>query len=131
MSRHSSISPQLSLILTLAHASDTFIYTTSHTRAEGKVAGNISSEYIKLLHNTLDEIHSHHARGRENLKDYQHRTCTHTYTVQNKSSKTDYRQTGAGSIITTVTKHKYVIMGVNPHFTGHSGNTKGIITPEG
>ena len=66
MSQHNSISPQLSLILTLAHASDTFIYTPRHTRAEGKVAGNISSEYMKQLHNTLDEIHSLHARGREN-----------------------------------------------------------------
>ena len=71
MSQHNSISPQLSLILTRAHARDTFIYTTGHTRAEGKVAGNISSEYIymKQLHNTLDEIYSHHARGRENIKN--------------------------------------------------------------
>ena len=53
MSQHSSISPQLSLILTRAHASDTFIYTTRHTRAEGKVAGKISSEYMKQLHNSL------------------------------------------------------------------------------
>ena len=106
MSRHNSISPQLSLILTRAHASDTFIDTTSHTRAEGKVAGNISSEYMKQLHNTLDEIHSHHARGRENLKDYQHHRCTHTHTKQTSHLKqTNYRQTGAGSIITTVTKH--------------------------
>ena len=106
MSQHNSISPQLSLILTRAHASDTFIYAPRHTRAEGKVAGNISSEYMKQLHNTLDEIHSHHARGRKNLKDYQHHICTHTHTVQNESLK-DYRQTGAGSIITTVTKHQY------------------------
>ena len=27
----------------------------------------------------------------------------------------DYRQTGAGSIITTVTKHQYVTMGMNHH----------------
>ena len=71
---------------------------------------------MKQLHNTLDEIHSHHARGRENLKDYQIDICTHTHTVQNKSSKTDYRQTGAGSIITTVTKHQYIIMGLNHHY---------------
>ena len=96
---HSTILSVHNYHSTRAHTSDTFIYTPRHTRAEGKVAGNISSEYIKLLHNTLDEIHSHHARGRENLKDYQHRICTHTHTVQNKSSKTDYRQTGAGSII--------------------------------
>ena len=134
MSQHNSIGPRLSLILTQAHASDTFIYTPRHTRAEGKVAGNISSEYMKQLHNTLDEIHSHHARGRENLKDYQHHICTHTHTVQNRSPKTDYRQTGAGPIITTVTKHQYVIMGVSHHYihyTGHSGNTEGIIIPEG
>ena len=130
MSQHNAICPQLSLTLTLAHTSDTFIYTPRHTRANGKVAGNISSEYMKQLHNTLDEIHSHHARGRENLKDYQHHICTFTHIVRNKSSKIN-RQTGTRSIITTVTKHKYVIMGVNPHFTGHSGNTKGIITPEG
>ena len=72
VSQHNAICPQLSLTLTLAHTSDTFIYTPRHTRANGKVAGNISSEYMKQLHNTLDEIHSHHARGRENLKDYQH-----------------------------------------------------------
>ena len=71
---------------------------------------------MKQLHNTLDEIYLHHARGRENLKDYQQHTCTHTHTVQNKSSKTDYRQTGAGSIITTVTKHQYIIMGLNHHY---------------
>ena len=71
MSQHNSISPQLSFILTQAHASDTFIYTPRHTRAERKVAGNVSSVYIKQLHNTLNKIHSHHARGRENLKDYQ------------------------------------------------------------
>ena len=104
MSQHNSISPQLSLILTRAHASDTFIYTPRHTRADGQVVGNISSEYMKQLHNTLDEIYSHPARGRESLKDYQHHICTYTHTVHNKSSKTDYRQTGAGSIITTVTK---------------------------
>ena len=114
MSQHNSISPQLSFILTQAHASGTFIYTTSHTRAEGKVAGNISSdsEYMKQLHNTLDEIHSHHDRGRENLKDYQHHRCTHTHVNKtNKSSKTDYRQMGAESIITTVTTGQNVIMG--------------------
>ena len=66
MSQHNSISPQLSLILTRAHASDTFIYTPRHTRAEGKVAGNSSSEYMKQQHNTLDEINSHTARGIEN-----------------------------------------------------------------
>ena len=66
MSQHNSISPQLSLSLSRPHASDTFIYTTSHRRAEKKVAGNISSEYMKELHNTLNKIHSHHARGREN-----------------------------------------------------------------
>ena len=71
---------------------------------------------MKQLHNTLDEIYLHHARGRENLKDYQQHTCTHTHTVQNKSSKTDYRQTGAGSIITTVTKHQNVIIGVNHQY---------------
>ena len=83
MSQHNSISPQLSLILTRAHASDTFIYAPRHTRAEGKVAGNISSEYMKQLHNTLDEIHSHQARESENLKDYQRHTCTH---IQNKQA---------------------------------------------
>ena len=83
MSQHNSVSPQLSLILTLAYASDTFIYTPRHTRAEGKVAGNISSKYMKQLHNTLDEIQSsHHARGRENLKDYQRHRCAHTHTKQ-------------------------------------------------
>ena len=69
MLQHNSISPQLSFILTLAHTSDTFIYTPRHTRADGKVAGNSdisTSEYMKQLHNTLDEIHSHHDRGREN-----------------------------------------------------------------
>ena len=96
MSEHSSISPQLSLILTRALTSDTFIYTTSHTRAEGKVAGNISSEYMKQLHNTLDEIQSHHARGRENLKGYQHHGCTHTHTKQTSHLKqiTDSRGLG-------------------------------------
>ena len=107
MSQHNSISPQLPFILTQAHASDTFIYTTSHTRAEGKVAGNISSEYMKQLHNTLDEIHSHHARGRENLKDYQHHRCTHTHTKQTSHLK----QITAESIITTVTTGQKVIMG--------------------
>ena len=119
MSQHNSISPQLSLILTRSHTSDTFIYTTSHTRVEGKVTENISSEYMKQLHNTLDEIHSHHARGRENLKDYQHHRCTHTHTKQTSHLKqTNYRQTGAGSIITTVTKHQNVIMGVNHYIQG-------------
>ena len=115
MSQHNSISPQLSLILIREHASGTFIDTTSHTRAEGKVAGNISSEYMKQLRNTLDEIHSHHARRRENWKDYQHHICTYTHTVQNSNLK-QIKQTGAGSIITTVTKHQYVIMGVNHHY---------------
>ena len=81
MSQHNSISAQLSHILTLAHASDTFIYTPRYTRANGKVAGNISPEYIKL-HNALNEIHSHHATGRENLEDYQHHMCTHIHTKQ-------------------------------------------------
>ena len=83
MSQHNFVSAQLSLILILAHASDTFIYTPRHTRADGKVAGNISSEHMKQLHNTLNEIHSHHATGRENLEDYQHHMCTHRY-IQNK-----------------------------------------------
>ena len=87
MSQHNAICLQLSLTLTLAHTSDTFIYTPRHTRANGKVAGNISSEYMKQLHNTLDEIHSHHARGRENLKDYQHHRCTHTPTKQTSHLK--------------------------------------------
>ena len=91
------------------------MYTPKHTRAEGKVAGNISSEYMKQLHNTLDEIHSHHARGKENLKDFQHLMCTHTKQTSHQK-ETDYRQTGAGSIITTVTKHQNVIMGVNHHY---------------
>ena len=116
MSQHNSISPQVSLLLTRAHTSGTFIYTPRHTRADWKVAGNISSEYMKQLHNTLDEIHSHRARVRENLKDYQHQICSHTHTVQNKSFKKDYRQTGAGPIITTVTKHQYVIIGVSHHY---------------
>ena len=115
MPQHNSISPQLSLILTRAHASDTFIYTPRHTRAEGNVAGNTSSEYMKQLHNTPDEIHSHHARGRDNLEDYQHHIYTHTHTVQNKSSNTK-RQIETGSIITTVTKHQYVIMRVNHYY---------------
>ena len=120
MSQHNSISPQLSHIFTVAHASDTFIYTPRHTRDERKVAGNIPSEYMKQLHNTLDEIHySHHARGRENLKDYQHHRCTHTHTKQTSHLKqiTD-TETGAGSIITTVTKHQNVIMGVNHYIQG-------------
>ena len=42
---------------------------------------------------------------------------THTHTKQTSHLKqTDYRQTGAGSIITTVTKHQNVIVGVNHHF---------------
>ena len=101
----------------LAHASDTFIYTPRHTRADGKVAGNISSEYMKQRHNTLDEINSHTARGIENWKDYQRHRCTHTHTKQTSHLKqTDYSQTGAGSIITTVTKHQNIIMRVNHHY---------------
>ena len=87
MAQHISISPQLSFILTQTHPGDTFIYTPRHTRAGGKVAGNISSEYMKQLHNTLDEIHSHHGRGRENLKDYQCHTCTYTHTKQTSHLK--------------------------------------------
>ena len=60
-------SKQIQKITTLAHIGDTFIYTPRHTRAEGKVAGSISSEYVKQLHNTLNEIHSHHARERERI----------------------------------------------------------------
>ena len=74
-----------------------------------------SSEYMKQLHNTLNEKHSHHARGRENLKDYQHHRCTHTKQTSHLK-QTDYSQTGAGSIITTVTKHQNIIMGVNHHY---------------
>ena len=114
---HSTILSVHNYHSTRAHASDTFIYTPRHTRAEGKVAGNISSEYMKQLHNTLNEIHSHHARGRENLKDYQHHLYTYTYTKQTSHLKqTDYRQTGAVSIIATVTKHQNVIMGVKHHY---------------
>ena len=56
---HSTILSVHNYHSTRAHTSDTFIYTPRHTRAEGKVAGNISSEYMKQLHNTLNEIHSH------------------------------------------------------------------------
>ena len=58
----------------------------------------------------------------------------YTYTYKtNKSSKTDYRQMGAESIITTVTTGQNVIMGgggggegVSHHdnlYIGHSGHT--------
>ena len=56
----------------------------THPDIQGlRVLGNISSEYMKQLHNTLDEIHSHQARESENLKDYQRHTCTH---IQNKQA---------------------------------------------